>query len=226
MSERRARPFFDTAAKRVWYDFVRGTLAWFSRIFWRMTVEGSEHIPATGSFILAPVHRNNVDTPLVCGVGKRRLRYMGKDAMWKYRWSAWFFDSLGGIPVHRGEPDRPAMRRSEDVLAAGDPLVMFPEGTRQSGPIIEHVFDGVAYLALRTGTPIVPVGIGGSEGALPKGSKMIRPVKVALVIGAPIAVSAPAPGERVPRRAIKELTAHLTAELQRLFDEAQAKVGA
>jgi hypothetical protein len=51
-------------------------------------------------------------------------------------------------------------------------------------------------------------------------------VKVALVIGAPIAVSAPAPGERVPRRAIKELTAHLTAELQRLFDEAQAKVGA
>jgi 1-acyl-sn-glycerol-3-phosphate acyltransferase len=102
---------------------------------------------------------------------------------------------------------------------------MFPEGTRQSGPIVEHVFDGVAYLALRTGTPIVPVGIGGSERALPRGSKLIRPVKVALVIGAPIPVAAPAPGERVPRRAVKELTAQLTAELQRLFDEAQAKVG-
>jgi 1-acyl-sn-glycerol-3-phosphate acyltransferase len=218
-------PFFDSAAKRIWYDFVRGALAWFSRLFWRMTVDGSEHIPSTGAFILAPVHRNNIDTPLVCGVGKRRLRYMGKDAMWKYRWSAWFFNSLGGIPVHRGEPDRPAMRRSEDVLAAGEPLVMFPEGTRQSGPIIEHVFDGVAYLALRTGTPIVPVGIGGSEGAMPKGSRMIRPVKVALVIGAPIPVTAPAPGERVPRRAVKELTQHLTEELQRLFDEAQAKAG-
>jgi 1-acyl-sn-glycerol-3-phosphate acyltransferase len=162
----------------------------------------------------------------VCGVGKRRLRYMGKDAMWKYRWSAWFFDSLGGIPVHRGEPDRPAMRRSENVLAAGEPLVMFPEGTRQSGPIVEHVFDGVAYLALRTGTTIVPVGIGGSERALPRGSKMIRPVKVALVIGEPIIVTAPEPGQRVPRRAVKELTQHLTDELQRLFDAAQAKVGA
>jgi 1-acyl-sn-glycerol-3-phosphate acyltransferase len=220
------KPFFDSTAKRVWYDFVRGALAWFSRIFWRMTVEGSEHIPATGAFILAPVHRNNVDTPLVCGVGARRLRYMGKDAMWKYRWSAWFFDSLGGIPVHRGEPDRPAMRRSENVLAAGEPLVMFPEGTRQSGPIVEHVFDGVAYLALRTGTTIVPVGIGGSERALPRGSKMIRPVKVALVIGEPIIVTAPEPGQRVPRRAVKELTQHLTDELQRLFDAAQAKVGA
>jgi 1-acyl-sn-glycerol-3-phosphate acyltransferase len=220
------QPFFDSTAKRLWYDFVRGALAWFSRIFWRMTVDGSEHIPATGSFILAPVHRNNIDTPLVCGVGSRRLRYMGKDSMWKYRWSAWFFDSLGGIPVHRGEPDRPAMRRSEDVLAAGEPLVMFPEGTRQSGPIVEHVFDGVAYLALRTGTPIVPVGIGGSERALPRGSTLIRPVKVALVIGAPIPVTAPEPGQRVPRRAVKELTQHLTDELQRLFDEAQAKAGA
>jgi hypothetical protein len=54
---------------------------------------------------------------------------------------------------------------------------------------------------------------------------MIRPVKVALVIGAPIPVTAPAPGERVPRRAVKELTQHLTEELQRLFDEAQAKAG-
>lgn len=220
------QPFFDSAAKRVWYDFVRGALAWFSRIFWRMSVEGSEHVPATGAFILAPVHRNNVDTPLVCGVGKQRLRFMGKDAMWKYRWPAWFFNSLGGIPVHRGEPDRQAMRRSEAVLAAGEPLVIFPEGTRQSGPIIGHVFDGVAYLALRTGTSIVPVGIGGSEKAMPKGGRMIRPVKVALVVGELIVVTAPAPGERVPRRAVKELTQQLTAELQRLFDLAQAKVGA
>lgn len=218
--------FFDTPAKRLWYDFVRGALAGFSRIFWRLTVDGSENIPAAGAFILAPVHRNNIDTPLVCGVGSRRLRYMGKDAMWKYPWSAWFFNSLGGIPVHRGEPDRPALRRSEEVVLGGEPLVMFPEGTRQSGPIVEHVFDGVAYVALRTGTPIVPVGIGGSAAALPRGSKLIRPVKVHLVVGKPIEVTKPEPGQRVPRRAIKELTERLIAELQALYDEAQAKAGA
>jgi 1-acyl-sn-glycerol-3-phosphate acyltransferase len=219
-------PFFTSAVKRVWYDFVRGAITWFCRLFWRSTVEGSEHIPATGPFILAPVHRSNVDTPLLCQVTSRRVRYMGKDAMWKFGFSAFFFNSLGGFPVHRGEPDRKAMRTSEAVLEGGEPLVMFPEGTRQTGPIVEHVFDGVAYVALRTGVPIVPVGIGGSEGAMPKGAKMIKPVKVHLVVGPPIEVQKPPPGERVPRRAVRELTEQLKGELQRLFDEAQAKAGA
>jgi len=219
-------PFFVTAGKRLWYDFVRGVIAWFCRLYWRAGIEGTGHIPRHGAFILAPVHRSNIDTPLVCAVTSRRLRYMGKDSMWKYRWSAWFFDSLGGFPVHRGEPDRQALRTCEQVLSAGEPLVVFPEGTRQSGPIIESVFDGVAYLALRTGAPIVPVGIGGSEGAMPKGARFIKPVKVQLLVGAPLAVKAPEPGERVARRAVRELTDELTAVLQALFDEAQAAAGA
>lgn len=219
-------PFFTTAPKRWWYDFVRGVITWFCRLFWRSSVEGSAHIPTTGPFILAPVHRSNVDTPLLCQVTSRRVRYMGKDAMWKYPASAAFFNSLGGFPVHRGEPDRKALRTSEEILRSGEPLVMFPEGTRQSGPLVENVFDGVAYVALRTGVPIIPVGIGGSEGAMPKGSKFIKPVKVHLVVGTPIDVTAPAPGERVPRRAVRELTERLKAEMQALFDEAQAKAGA
>ena len=62
---------------------------------------------------------------------------------------------------------------------------MFPEGTRQSGPIVQPLFEGAAYVATRTGVPIVPVGIGGSERAMPKGSKMIRPVKIHIVVGRP-----------------------------------------
>jgi 1-acyl-sn-glycerol-3-phosphate acyltransferase len=219
-------PFFTTAVKRVWYDFVRGAITWFCRLFWRSTVEGSDHIPATGAFILAPVHRSNIDTPVLCQVTGRRVRYMGKDAMWKYGFSAFFFNSLGGFPVHRGEPDRKALRTSEEILRSGEPLVMFPEGTRQEGPIVEHVFDGVAYVALRTGVPIVPVGIGGSANGMPKGAKMIHPAKIHLVVGPPIEVEAPPAGERVPRRAVHELTERLQAELQVLFDEAQAKAGA
>ena len=217
-------PFFDTPVRRLWYDFVRGLIVWFCRLFFRMKVYGTEHVPRHGPFILAPVHRSNIDTPLVCAVTSRRLRYMGKDAMWKYRWSAAFFDGLGGFPVHRGEPDRQALRTCEAVIEGGEPLVMFPEGTRQIGPVIKHVFDGVAYVALRTGTPIVPVGIGGSEPAMPKGAKMIRPVPVRMVVGSPIEVTKPAPGERVSRRSVRELTERLTKELQGLFDEAQALV--
>lgn len=218
-------PFFTNVARRVWYDFVRGLITWFCRLFWRSGVEGGEHIPRDGPFILAPVHRSNVDTPLLCQVTSRRVRYMGKDAMWKHGFSAAFFNSLGGFPVRRGEPDRKAMRTAESVLRGGEPLVMFPEGTRQSGPIVEQVYDGVAYVALRLGVPIVPVGIGGSEGAMPKGAKFIRPVKVRLVVGPAIDVRAPAAGERVARRSVRELTERLTSELQALFDEAQAKAG-
>jgi 1-acyl-sn-glycerol-3-phosphate acyltransferase len=218
-------PFFTSAVKRLWYDFVRGAITWFCRIFWRSTVEGSDHIPKTGAFILAPVHRSNIDTPVLCQVTGRRVRYMGKDAMWKFGFSAFFFNSLGGFPVHRGEPDRKALRTSEEILRSGEPLVMFPEGTRQEGPIVEHVFDGVAYVALRTGVPIVPVGIGGSDKGMPKGAKMIKRAKVHLVVGPAIEVEAPPPGERVPRRAVRELTERLTAELQRLYDDAQATSG-
>jgi 1-acyl-sn-glycerol-3-phosphate acyltransferase len=99
---------------------------------------------------------------------------------------------------------------------------MFPEGTRQSGPLVEHLFDGAAYVALKTGAPIVPVGIGGSEAAMPKGAKMIKPVKVRLVVGEPLEPSRAEDGGRASRRAVRELTDTLGTRLQVLYDEARA----
>ena len=61
--------------QRVWYAFVRALIVGFCKVFWRMGVEGSEHIPATGPFILSPVHRSNIDTPIVSAVTRRELRY-------------------------------------------------------------------------------------------------------------------------------------------------------
>jgi 1-acyl-sn-glycerol-3-phosphate acyltransferase len=207
----------------VWYAFVRAVVVAFCRLFWRLRVEGAEHVPTTGPFILAPVHRSNVDTPLVAAVTRRPLRYMGKDAMWKYRFSAWFFTSLGGFPVHRGTADREALRACMEVLAGGEALVMFPEGTRQTGALVAELFDGPAYVALRTGAPIVPVGIGGSERAMPRHARMIRPVPVRIVVGPPLPIPSPATGSRAPRRAVRELTERLRKELQVLYDEASIK---
>jgi 1-acyl-sn-glycerol-3-phosphate acyltransferase len=214
-----------TRVQVVWYDIVRNVVAGFCRLFWRLRVDGAEHVPLDGPFILAPVHRSNIDTPLVCAISGRRLRYMGKDAMWKYRWSAWFFTSLGGFPVRRGSADREALRSCLEVLAGGEPLVMFPEGTRQSGPLVDTLFDGAAYVAIRAGVPIVPVGIGGSEAAMPRGARMIRPVRVTMVVGPPMY---PEPGGsgRASRRAVRQLTDRLAKELQGLYDEAQVKAGA
>lgn len=212
---------------RALYAIVRGYAALVARFYLRMHLEGHEKIPATGPFILAPGgHRSNLDTPLVGTITKRRMRYMGKDTMWKYRSSAWFFTTMGGFPVHRGTADRQALRACQAVIERGEPLVMFPEGTRQEGPIVEHLFDGPAYVACRTGAPIIPVGLGGTARAWPKGAKLLRPTKVSVVVGDPIhPPSPPADGSRVPRRVVRELTDELRARIQVLFDDAQQKVG-
>ena len=207
------------------YHFVRGACLLFARTFWRLEVRGLEHVPKTGSFVLAPAHRSNADFALVLSVTRRRMRYMGKAGIWKYRVLWPVFDALGGFPVSRGVADRAALRTCIGVIETGEPLVLFPEGTRRSGPVIDDLFDGVAYVASRTGVPIIPVGIGGSEGALAKGKKLPRPVKVTVVVGPPMTVEVGA-GGRVPRRAVRETTGALKVELQRLFDEAQVAAGA
>ena len=212
------------ALGNLWYRSLRALVVGFCMLFWRLKVEGKENVPATGPFILAPVHRSNVDFAIVAAVTTRKMRYLAKDSLWKLGLGR-IWESLGAIPVARGTADRIAMRQLEETLAAGDPVVMFPEGTRQSGPEVQPLFDGPAYVAARAGVPIVPVGIGGSERAMPKGSKMIRPVKITLVVGTPLHPEAREDGARVPRRAVAELTASLKDEVQRLFDEAQALAG-
>jgi 1-acyl-sn-glycerol-3-phosphate acyltransferase len=132
--------------------------------------------------------------------------------------------ALGAFPVTRGSADREALKRCIAVLEAGEPLVLFPEGTRQSGPIVQPLFDGAAYVAVKAGVPIIPVGIGGSERVMPKGSKMIYPRKCVLVVGEPIIAAMDETG-RVPRSAVKDVTSRLYEDLQRLFDEAQRLAG-
>jgi len=209
---------------RAWYWFARNVVVGFCKLFWRLSVVGREHVPATGAFVLAPVHRSNVDFAIVAIATSRKMRYLAKDSLFKYGFGA-LFSSLGAIPVARGTADREAMRQLEETLRGGDPVVMFPEGTRQTGPVVETLFDGPAYVASRVGVPIVPVGIGGSERAMPKGSKMIRPVKITVVIGPPIWPAERSESGRVPRRAVAELTASLKDEVQRLFDDAQRLAG-
>jgi 1-acyl-sn-glycerol-3-phosphate acyltransferase len=214
-------------ASRAAYWVTRSFVAGFTRLWTRLSVEGAEHIPATGAFVLAPVHRSIMDTPISSCLTRRRLRFMGKDSLWKHQPAAWILSALGGFPVSRGTADREALRRCIAVLEAGEPLVLFPEGERKSGPVVQPLFDGAAYVALRAKAPIVPVGIGGSEEVMPKGSRFIHPRKVHVIVGPPIEHAVMTGGaKRVPREAVHDTTAALHATLQVLFDEAQARVGA
>lgn len=208
-----------------WYALARGVIEVVCRLLWRVEIRDRSKLPRSGAYVIAPVHRSNVDTLLAGCLTRRRIRFMGKESLWKYRWSAALFSSLGAFPVRRGAPDREALRRCEEAVRAGEPVVLFPEGTRQSGAELHPLFEGAAFVAARAGVPIVPVGIGGSEWAMPKGSRRVAPVKVVMVVGDPIPPPQRGEGGRVSRRAVSETTGVLAERLQGLFDRALAEAG-
>ena len=224
MTKFRARLVGQSFVTKLAYVLVRDLLLVLCKLYFRVTVSGREHLPKSGPYIIAPVHRSNIDTPLSAFVTRRRVRFMGKDSLWKQKQVGAFLSLLGGFPVTRGAADLEALKRCVAVLDAGEPLVMFPEGTRQSGAALHPLFEGPAYVALKRGVPIVPVGIGGTERVMRKGSKMIWPHKCHVTVGAPIAVEHGGNG-RVDRERMTQITAELANRLQTVFDDARRRAG-
>ena len=193
-----------------------------NRRYFKVDVRGLDKIPSP-PYIIAPTHRSNIDSVLMGSLTRTPLRFMGKDSLWKARPIGRLLNAIGGIPVNRDIADRQAVDTCVAILGAGQPLVLFPEGTRKQGPMIEEVLDGAAYIALKAGVPIIPVGIAGSELAMGKGTKFPRPSRCVMLVGDPIltAVQASGSGSRIARSKIKSLTGELQTHLQELYDEAQ-----
>ena len=138
-----------------------------ARTILRLRVDGAHHVPAKGPVLLAGNHSGILDGPLVFFLCPRRATLLTKSEVFVGIWAR-FCGWLALIPVHRGQPDRAALKAGLDVLAAGGALAVFPEGTRGKGSF-ESVADGLAYLALRSGAPVVPIAVHGTAAALPKG---------------------------------------------------------
>lgn len=197
---------------RAIHFFIRTVLFWWLRT----EVRGAHHLNLEGPVIVAPVHRSNLDAPLVAGAGRRRMRALGKQSLFVNPVSAWVCAALGAIPLRRGEADRDAMRSARTILDDGEMMIVFPEGTRQTGDRVAGVFDGMSYLASKTGATIVPVGIAGTEKALPSGAKFLHRARTAVVVGEPI----PAPQGRMSRPALAAFSETVGVQLQAVFDEA------
>ena len=200
----------------------------FAAVLWtwfRPHVVGKEHVPESGPVILAPVHRSFADFGFAAFCTERKLFFMTKDEMWKNKRLGKLLLTVGAFPVHRESADRKALQRAEEVLRRGQVLVLFPEGTRREGPVIEDLMEGAAFLSARTGAPIVPVGIGGSDLAMPKGNVIPKPLTIQVVIGPAIPPPERTGGGRVSRSAVHSTTEALVPRLQAVYDEAKAKTG-
>jgi 1-acyl-sn-glycerol-3-phosphate acyltransferase len=150
---------------------------------------------------------------------------MGKDSLWDNRLLARILPTLGAFPVHRESADRESLRQAQKVLEAGEALVLFPEGERRTGPVIEDLHDGVAFLAARTGATVVPVGIGGSASVMPKGTRIPRPRHIHVIVGRPISPPERTGGGRISRSRTRQMTEDLAHTLQDLYDRSVAATG-
>ncbi len=212
------KPGSDTRWNRILYGFWRHVIGSTLRVYTRGTIEGQANLP-DGAFVLAPVHRSYIDTPISTWVQVRRMRYLGKDSMWKFERLGKMFTAMGAIPVSRGAIDREALKRCIDVLNSGQPLVLFPEGERKDGLTVHPLMDGAAFLASKAGVPLIPVGIAGSDKAMPRKARFVYPRKVHVIIGEGFLVETNDKG-RASREQLSAATQRLHDEIQALYDRA------
>jgi 1-acyl-sn-glycerol-3-phosphate acyltransferase len=181
------------------------------KVLWRFEVEGLEHVPARGPAILAPNHTSVMDSFFLPCVLPRRITYIGKAEYlddWKTRH---LFPALGMIPIDRsgGDAAEAALRAAHGVLARGELFGIYPEGTRSRSGKLHRGHTGPARLALRTGAPIVPVGLIGTREIQPPESRWPRPFRpVVIRFGRPISVErylARAGDHRILRQIIDEV---------------------
>ena len=204
---------------RFFYFVIRSIVVGFSYTWLGLKVVGRHNLPPTGSYILAPTHRSAMDIPIAAAATRRRMRFMGKDSLWKIRPIGAALSALGGFPVTRGSADIEALKRCMAILGEGEPLVLFPEGTRRFGDKVTDLFDGASFLAHKTNLVVVPVGIYGSEHVMASGSKRIRRAHCVMSIGAPLRPQAA--GSRATREELAAFTASLKDALQQNYDEAR-----
>lgn len=193
---------------------ARGRLSapWSALFYWSMTslmrvvvwtfgryqVMGTDHVPARGPLIVVSNHLNNADPPLLGAAIPRRLRFMAKQELFDSRFGGvmrWF----GGFPVRRFEADLGALRQAQAILKEGGALGMFPEGHRSHGEGLLPAHPGTALIALRSGAPLLPVGITGTE-AIRSLSVLLKNPRIRVVIGEPFRL--PASG-RVTREQVQ-----------------------
>ncbi len=178
-------------------------------------VEGLENLPAAGPAIVMINHAAFLDPIAVLGSLPRNVVPLAKaEVYWIPIWGIfpWLWEV---IPVRRGEFDREALRRALAVLAAGEIVLLAPQGTRQ--PALHEAKEGVAYLAYKSGAPIVPVAVEGAQGFPSLSPSRWAQPGVTVRLGEPFRFRAIA--DRLPRGALKQMTDEAMYRLAAMLPE-------
>ena len=203
------------------FEAVRWTFRGLVAGTCRPTVVGLENVPKEGPFIVAPNHLSFFDSVIVQALMPRPVAFFAKAEYVttggvKGKVMKSFFESVGSIPVERGEQAASvqALKTLMDILEDGKGIGIYPEGTRSRDGILYRGRTGVGWLALATGAPVVPVGLIGTENLQPAGEKGFKPHHFTMKVGAPLYFDKTGPDHSLPaRRQVTDRIMDAIAEL-------------
>jgi 1-acyl-sn-glycerol-3-phosphate acyltransferase len=169
---------------RWFYRTVRVVSGLSLAAVYRLTVDGAGNLPREGPAIIASNHKSELDPFFVGHAFPRPVRYFAKSEIFRNGALRWAVTELGAIPVRRGESDRAALEAALRSLDRGEALIIYPEGTRKRDDAIHEFLPGVGMLALRSGAPVVPVALKGSNLVVHAGRPGLPVVR--LKVGPPV----------------------------------------
>jgi 1-acyl-sn-glycerol-3-phosphate acyltransferase len=184
------------------YDASKWLLARTVETFFPGECHGLENVPSDGAFILAANHASFIDPPIAGCHLRRRLVYFARKTLWKPGLASWWLDGVGTVPVDRDAGnDVSALKRVLNSLKAGNPLILFPEGTRTPDGLFQPAKAGVGMIACRTQVPVLPVRILGSFEAYGRHRKVPRPFsRIDVIYGRPLLPAQYDPGAKADER--------------------------
>lgn len=191
------------------------------RVALRFKIHGSANVPKHGGALIVGNHIHNSDPLLMLSASPRPILWMAKAEIWGVRVVPWFANVAGAFPVERGKADRKAIKQALEILNEGLLVGMFPEGTRTVTGGLKEPFPGVSLVAVRSGAPVIPCVIVGSDALPVNGDKPRRRAgrwpRVEVAFGAPFHLKTHADDGR--RYRLEELTDAMMIEIARMLPE-------
>lgn len=219
------------------YALGRIVVAPLARLLYRPHIEGKANVPKSGPVIFASNHLSFIDSIAIPVAAPRPVHFLAKSSYFEGTGlSGWFsrefFTAIGAVPVQRGagQAALDALDQQRVLLEAGSAVALYPEGTRSLDGRLYKGRTGVAFLALQTGAPVVPVGLLGTAEVMPVGAKIPSMTKrVTVKFGEPIDLTphGPASSGKARRLATDEIMAAIHAlsgqELANAYNEVPAQ---
>jgi 1-acyl-sn-glycerol-3-phosphate acyltransferase len=221
-------------ARRMGFTYALGRqiIRPLARIVYRPRVDGKANVPKSGPVIFASNHLSFIDSIAIPVASPRPVHFLAKASYFESGLSRWFFTAIGAIPVQRGagQAALDALDQQRTLLEEGSAVALYPEGTRSLDGRLYKGRTGVAFLALQTGAPVVPVGLIGTDDVMPVGAKMPSlSHRITVRFGEPLDLAhhGPASSGKARRLATDEIMAAIHAlsgqELANAYNEVPAQ---